>query len=49
MEQALWTASGALAGSVGDDVAFLAVYANDIDMVAEHYGISRAEVEAALA
>lgn len=35
--------------SVWAIVAFLHVYANDIDKVVEHYGLTRAEVEAALA
>lgn len=35
--------------SVWAIVAFLRVYGNDIDKVAEHFGLSREEVEAALA
>ena len=34
--------------SVWAIVAFLRVYRNDVDKVAEHFGLSREEVEAAL-
>jgi uncharacterized protein (DUF433 family) len=35
--------------SVWAIVAFLGVYSKDVDKVAEHFGLSREEVEAALA